>query len=259
MRDQLEEAHKHRDDGFGRAQQLDKVELPKRFYGEAAVVSVSGGFAVTLDNRPTLTPGKRVPIVVPAAGIATTMADEWAGQGERIDPTTMPTVRLVNSALESGEAMIPAFRDEIIKFAGGDLMLYRADSPAELVAEQEAVWDKALVALARHFGVSFQPTIGIMPQKQPDATLARLAHSLQHEGLLALTALVSITGLTGSGLLTLGYWNQLFTPDHIWTAAHIDEDFQIRQWGEDEEASIRRAKRRREFDAAVNVLETLRP
>lgn len=259
MRDQLEDAHKHRDDGYGRAQHLNKVELPKRFYTEVGVASVSGGFTVTLDGRPTLTPGKKVPVVVPVSAIATTMANEWSGQGERIDPGIMPTVRLINSALESGEEMIPAFRDEIIKFAGGDLMLYRADAPAELVAEQEAVWDKALVTIARHFGVSFQPTIGILHQKQPDATLARLADSLQDEGLLVLTALVSITGLTGSGLLTIGLWNRLFTPDHVWIAAHLDEDFQIRQWGEDEEAIIRRQKRRKEFDAAVAVLEAMRP
>lgn len=259
MRDQLEEAHKHGDDGYGRAQHLNKVELPKRFYAEAGVASVSGGFAVTLDGRPTLTPGKKVPVVVPVAAIATTMANEWAGQGEHVDPAIMPTVRLINSALESGEEMIPAFRDEIVKFAGGDLMLYRVEAPVELVAEQEAVWDKALVTLARHFGVSFQPTVGILHQPQPEATLARLADTLQDEGLLVLTALVSITGLTGSGLLAIGLWNRLFTPDHVWTAAHLDEDFQIRQWGEDDEASVRRKKRRQEYDAAVAVLEALRP
>jgi chaperone required for assembly of F1-ATPase len=258
MRDQLEDAHKHRDDGYGRAQHHVKTDLPKRFYKDVGVAPVDGGFTVTLDGRPTKTPGHKVPVVVPAAGIATAMAEEWAAQGERVDPRNMPTVRLINSALESGEAMIPAFRDEIIKFAGNDLMLYRADAPQELVAEQEAVWDAALVSLARHFGVSFQPTIGIIHQPQPETTLARLADSLQDEGLLALTALVSITGLTGSGLLAIGLWHRLFTPDHVWVAAHVDEDYQIRQWGEDEEAGIRRAWRRKEFDAAVNVLASLR-
>ena len=258
MRDQLEEAHKHRDDGYGRAQHLNKVELPKRFYKEAGVAAVDGGFTVTLDGRPTRTPGNKVPVVVPVAQIATAMAGEWAAQGEHIDPATMPVVRLVNSALESGESMVRAFRNEIIKFAAGDLLLYRADAPQELVADQEAIWDQALVALARHFGISFQPTIGILHQEQPKATLDRLRETLEGEGLLVLTALVSITGLTGSGLLAIGLWHKLFTPDHVWVAAHVDEDYQIRQWGEDEEAAERRAKRRTEFDAAVSVLEAMR-
>jgi chaperone required for assembly of F1-ATPase len=259
MRDQLEDIQKHLDDGYGRAQELDKVELPVRFYKDVGVAPVDGGFVVTLDGRPTRTPGRKLPIVVPAAGIATTMAEEWAAQGERIDATTMPTVRLINSAIESGEELVPALRAEIIKFAGGDLMLYRAEAPRELVAEQEAVWDNALVSLARHFGVRFQPTVGIVHQEQPAATLSRLAEELESENLLVLTALVSITGLTGSGLLALGLWHKLFTPDHVWTAAHLDEDFQIGQWGQDEEAAYRRARRRIEFDAAVGVLGHLRP
>lgn len=258
MRDQLEDAHRHRDDGYGRAQHLNRVELPKRFYKDVAAGPVEGGFVVTLDGRPVRTPGLKRPVLVPAAAIATAMAGEWAAQREFIDPATMPTVRLVNSAIESGEEMIPAFRAEIVKFAASDLLLYRAESPQELVSQQEVLWDNALVTLARHFRVSFQPTMGIIHQAQPQATLDRLAASLEGENLLVLTALVSITGITGSGLLAIGLWNRLLTPDQVWVAAHVDEDYQISQWGEDEEAAERRAKRRVEFDVAVAVLDALR-
>lgn len=258
MRDQLDEIQKHLNDGYGRAQQLDKVELPKRFYKDVGVAPLDAGFVVTLDGRQTRTPGRKLPVSVPSAAIATAMAEEWAGQGETIDATTMPMVRLVNSAIESGEEMIPAFRAEVIKFAGGDLMLYRAESPQELVSEQEVVWDNALTSLARHFGVRFQPTMGIIHQSQPQATLDRLAEALEQENLLTMTALVSITGLTGSGLLAIGLLHKLFSPDLVWKAAHIDEDFQIAQWGEDEEAADRRARRRVEFDTAVALIEAIR-
>ena len=258
MRDQLEDINRHRDDGYGRAQHLNKVELPKRFYRDVAAGPVDGGFVVTLDGRPVRTPGRKLQVVVPAAAIATAMAEEWAGQGEFVDPATMPMVRLVNSAIESGEEMIPAFREEVIKFAGSDLLLYRAESPRELVSEQELLWDNALTVLARHFGISFQPTMGIIHQAQPKATLDRLAEVLVGENLLVMTALVSITGLTGSGLLAIGLWNKLFSPDQVWKAAHVDEDYQIAQWGQDEEAADRRAKRRVEFDTAVAVLNAFR-
>ncbi|HTO28897.1 MAG TPA: ATP12 family protein [Devosia sp.] len=259
MRDQLEDINQHRDDGYGRAQHLNRVELPKRFYKEVAAGPVDGGFVVTLDGRPVRTPGRKLPVIVPAASIATALAAEWAAQGAFIDPATMPMVRLINSAIESGEEMIPAFREEVVKFAASDLMLYRAESPQELVAEQEAVWDMALAAVARHFGVSFQPTMGIIHQTQPRATLDRLAEALEGETLLVLTALVSITGLTGSGLLAMGLWHRLFSPDQVWKAAHVDEDYQAAQWGQDDEAADRRVKRRVEFDTAVAVLEALRP
>lgn len=259
MRDQLEDAEKHRDDGYGRSQKRDfKADLPKRLYKDVAVLPVDGGFTLTFDGRPAKTPGLKLPVIVPAASIATTMAEEWAAQGERVDAETMPTVRLVNSAIESGEAMVPALRAEVIKFVASDLLLYRAEGPQSLVAEQEAVWDDALVRVARHFGVSFQPTVGIIHQEQPKATLAKLAAVLEPENLLVMTALVSITGLTGSGILTIGLWHKLFTPDHVWMAAHVDEDYQISFWGADEEAVLRREKRKREFDATVKVLDALR-
>lgn len=57
----------------------------------------------------------------------------------------------------------------------------------------------------------------------------------------------------------MGLWHKLFSPDQVWTAAHVDEDFQISQWGQDEEAAERRIMRRVEFDIAVAVLDALRP
>ncbi|MBE7731874.1 ATP12 family chaperone protein [Devosia faecipullorum] len=258
MRDQLEDAHRHQDDGYGRAQHLNKVELPKRFYSSVDVARGEDGFSVTLDGKQVRTPGHKIPVVVQSLGIAQAMAEEWAAQGEFIDPASMPMVRLINSAVESGDEMVPAFRAEIGKFAGNDLLLYRADSPQELVAEQERHWDGALVKLARHFDVSFQPTIGILHQKQPDATLLALDAALEGQGLHMLTALVSITGLTGSGLLAIALLNQLLDEDEIWEAAHVDEDYQIRLWGEDEEAQERRKKRRIEFDMAAKVVAELR-
>jgi chaperone required for assembly of F1-ATPase len=78
------------------------------------VGTVGDGFAVTLDGKTPRTPGQ-VPVVVPQRAIAETMAAEWAAQGELIDPETMPTVRLVNSAVEAGEAPLPPLRAEIVK------------------------------------------------------------------------------------------------------------------------------------------------
>lgn len=257
MRDFLEDAEAHRSDGYRDAQKHAGQQLPKRFYKEVGVVPVSGGFAVTLDGKTPLTPG-RIPVIVPVAAIATAMAAEWSAQNEVIDPMTMPLVRLVNSAVESGEGKVEAFRDEVVKYAANDLLLYRADSPAGLVAAQEKHWDDALVRLARHFEVSFQPTIGIVHQPQPEPTLARLTAALRDEGLFVLTALNSITSITGSGLLAIALWHKLLDAEQVWTAAHVDEDFQQSQWGEVHEAIERRTKRRAEYDSAVLVLDALR-
>jgi chaperone required for assembly of F1-ATPase len=256
MREFLEDAAKHKNDGYGRAQKLARQELPRRFYKEVGVGTVGSDFAVTLDGKSPRTPGQK-PVVVPSQDLAAAMAAEWAAQGEFIDPESMPMVRLVNSAIEAGDERVPALREEIVKYAGNDLLLYRADTPRELVAEQERQWDEALVLLARHFGVGFQPTIGIIHQPQPAPTLARVAEALAEEPLLPLTAMVSVTGITGSGLLALALRHGLMDAEQVWLAAHVDEDHNIRLWGEVAEAMERRAKRRAEYDVAVAVLRML--
>lgn len=257
MREFVEDAHEHRYDGYGRAQKHAGPALPKRFYKEVGVGSAEGGFAVTLDGRTPRTPGQK-PVIVASRALAEAMATEWAAQVETINPETMPIVRLVNSAVEAGDARVGPLRDEIIKYAANDLLLYRADSPRELVAEQERLWDAALVAVARHYGVTFQPTIGIVHQPQPAPTLDRLAAGLTSSDVIELAALNSLVGITGSGLLVIALREGLLSAVEVWTAAHVDEDHNIRLWGEVDEAKERRAKRRRDFDAATRVLDLLR-
>lgn len=256
MREFLEDALSHQDAGAGRQQKDRLVELPKRFYDSVEVREDDGVYTVTLNNRVTKTPtGKSV--TTTNADLATFMRHEWEAQGEFIDPDTMPHVKLVNSAVEAGEEAQAAFVEEVIKYAGNDLLLYRADSPRELVARQDEVWDDILVKLARHFSVSFQPTVGILHKEQSPEMLSRLKASLADLHFLPVTAMVSMTGLTGSGLLTMALREKLIDPDAAWTAAHVDEDYQISLWGEDYEAAEKRKQRRREFDAAANVIRLL--
>ena len=106
--------------------------------------------------------------------------------------------------------------------------------------------------------MSFQPTIGIVHQPQPASTLERLSQSLVETNLIEIVALNSLTGITGSGLLSIALREKLMTAEEVWTAAHIDEDYNVRLWGEVDEATERRTKRRLDFDAAVRVLELVR-
>lgn len=253
MRDFLEDAHRHMDDGYGRAQKHARQELPKRFYKDAAVAEVADGYAIELDGRGIKTPG-RASVVVPSRELAERLAAEWQAQGERIDPISMPLMRLVNAAVEGGAASAPALREEVVNYAGNDLMLFRADTPVELVEEQERLWGGVLDTISSTFSVTFKPVVGIIHEEQPPETLEKLALLIAGLDHISLTALMSITNLTGSGLLAIAILTGLETPENAWFAAHVDEDHNLRLWGEDEEAMKRRAKRKVEFDAAVTVL-----
>jgi chaperone required for assembly of F1-ATPase len=64
----------------------------------------------------------------------------------------------------------------------------------------------------------------------------------------------SVTTLTGSGLLAVALAHRALDPGEVWSAAHVDEDWQMSQWGRDEIALQRRAFREAEFHAAAKVL-----
>jgi len=57
-------------------------------------------------------------------------------------------------------------------------------------------------------------------------------------------------------LITLALAAGAVTADEAWTAAHVDEDWNMEAWGRDDDAMLRRAGRQAEFDAAVLVLQS---
>jgi len=67
-----------------------------------------------------------------------------------------------------------------------------------------------------------------------------------------------MTTLMGSALLALAHAGGQLTTEVAWAAAHVDEDWQISQWGVDAEAAERRARRWAEMQAASRFLELLR-
>jgi chaperone required for assembly of F1-ATPase len=67
-----------------------------------------------------------------------------------------------------------------------------------------------------------------------------------------------MTTLTGSGLLALAVWKDELSAEQAWQAAHVDEDWNIAQWGEDAEAKARRARRWFEMDAADRLIKAMK-
>jgi chaperone required for assembly of F1-ATPase len=227
----------------------------RRFYKRAEVVAVDGGgFAVKLDGRPVRTPGKQ-PLVAPTRAVAEAIAAEWAAQGETIDPMSMPVTRLANSAIDGVADTLCATRAAIAAYAAADLACYRAEGPQALVALQAEAFDPALAWARDRFGERFVTTVGVAHVVQPEAALAAARSALEAYAYpFAVAALHVMTSLTGSLLLALMTAEGALSPKAAWRAAHVDEDFQIGRWGEDDEAKRRRAARWRDFAAAAKVV-----
>lgn len=237
-----------------RAQQGMRPVLPKRFYKEARVAARDGLFALELDGKPARTPARNL-LAAPTRNIGDALAAEWNALGETVDPAKMPLTRLLNVALDRVAGEADAVAADIARYANADLVCYRAGEPEGLVKAQQAAWDPVLGWAREALGARFLLAEGIVHVKQPESSLAAVRAEIERMSRpFGLAALAAATALTGSVLIALMLARGGISADAAWAAAHVDEDWNIRQWREDAEAMKRRAARHTEFSAAALVL-----
>ncbi|WP_420558980.1 ATP12 family chaperone protein [Tepidicaulis sp.] len=230
-----------------------KAPKPKRFYKDVNIREEEGGFAITLDGRVVKTPAKAV-LRVPAEPLGRAIAGEWDAQKEHIDTFSMPLTKLANTAIDRISAQRAAVIDEVMNFAGTDLLCYRADFPEALAERQAAQWQPLLDWAEESFGARLAITASVLPLEQDASHLARLRGPVEGMDDFELSGFSSLTALTGSLIIALAVHRGHITPETAYEAAHLDEAFQAEQWGEDAEARDRLVARRGAIEAAGRFL-----
>lgn len=218
----------------------------KRFWKETSVEPRGAGFTVTLDGREVKTPSK-TSVVVPTEAMAVAIAMEWQAQEERIDPLSMPCTRSANAALDKVATQHSEVADLIAAYGGNDLICYRAEAPQELSERQADHWDALVDWSATDLGAPLRITTGIMPIDQLPTTQARFHEEVSALDPFRLTAFHDLTSISGSLVLAFATLRGRLSPDEAWRLARIDEDWQIEQWGEDEEATEQAELKRQAF------------
>jgi len=240
-----------------------RPNLRKRFYARAEAGNEKGecGYPVLLDGKPVRTPARRA-LAAPSRALAQAIADEWTAQQDVIDPGRMPLTRLANAVIDAVTDRPTPVADEIAQYLGSDLLLYRADAPEGLVAKETAMWDPVLSWARDELGARFVQVQGVIHAAQPKEAIAAARAAIPGDAgnikeIWRLGAISSITTLTGSALLALALAYRAIDMETAWAAAHVDEDWQMSQWGRDEMALARRAYRYTEMQAAAAVLQLL--
>ena len=222
----------------------------KRFYKS---VSVTGDYGIALDGRVVKTPLKS-PLRLPTQELAEAVAAEWAAQGEKIAPSTMLFTKLANTAIDRVAMDRSRIVNEILEYAGSDLVCYRANEPEALVRRQRQHWDPVIDWARTAIDAPIETQTGIVHRLQPAAAIAAIEQALSERSDFEISAFYTIMAITGSGLIALMLAHGAVTPEAGWLAAHIDEDFQIETWGHDAEAAARRIRRHTEYLACCRFM-----
>lgn len=212
----------------------------RRFYKKVSVESdAKGGFAVALDSRNVKTPAGG-PLLAPTRSLAQAIAEEWDAQGEKVDPLSMPLMRLLCTAIDRVSPNREPVIDQVVAFAATDLVCYRAEGPADLVKRQEDMWQALLDWAATTHGATLAVTRGVVPIAQPKDALTVFRKVVQTLDNYELTAVANGTSTAGSLVIGLALVGGRLDADGAFAAAELDASFQIERWGSDDEAVARR-------------------
>jgi chaperone required for assembly of F1-ATPase len=228
----------------------------KRFYKTVAAVAGDDGWGIALDGRAVRTPA-RVPLVVPSVALAQAIVAEWDAQVDEIKPLTMPLTGLSNAAIDRVAPDRAGFARGLAAYAETELLAYRADHPAPLVARQAAGWDPLLAWARQRYDVAFTVTTGIVHVAQPSATLARIGAAFASLDAFRLAALNQAVTITGSSVIALALSESYLDAAKAYAAGHLDELWQAEQWGSDPLAEAPRAERLANLTAAARLLALL--
>ncbi|MEO9819550.1 MAG: ATP12 family protein [Paracoccaceae bacterium] len=218
----------------------------KRFWKSADIEEQPNGFSVLLDGRSIKTPAK-ASLVLPSLWLARAIAAEWDAQEETVNPAEMPFTRSANAAIDKVAVQHEEVATMLSDYGDNDLLCYRAEGPAKLVARQAAVWDPYLDWAADTLQARLMPRVGLMHKAQSPEALSRLHAKTVALDAFELAAFHDLVSMTGSLVLGFAALGDAREPQEIWSASRLDEDWQIEQWGADEEAESVANRKNKEF------------
>lgn len=230
----------------------------RRFWSDATIAETADGFGILLDTRPLRLSGGAA-LVVPHRALAEAIAAEWSAAPAIIVADRMKLTRLAGAAIERVAPDPDALRHNLLAYGGTDLLCYRAETPLELAALQQRLWQPWLDWAAASFGARMIATYGLMATTQSARVCNALRRALAPQDQWTLAALGAAVPALGSLVLGLAMINGVLTASQAHSLAILDETWQERQWGADAERLASRAAVERDLAAAAAFVALTRP
>lgn len=229
----------------------------KRFWKTVDVAEADAGFVIRLDGRTVKTPEKR-DLLLPTRKAAELVAQEWDATSGELDPTAMPATRWANVSVDKMGGQMAAVVDMLAAYGENDLLCYRATHPQELIARQAELWDAPLQWASQTFKAPLLVTSGVIPVEQPNQSVANLRRAVEALDPFELAAFHDLVQISGSLVLALAVSRQHMVAEQAWEVSRVDENWQIEQWGVDDEAAEAGEKKRQAFLLSEQLLLSVR-
>lgn len=210
---------------------LSSFRERKRFYNKAGIEEAEGGYQITVDSKKVKTPAGN-PLVVPNKTLAMAVSVEWNSQVETIKPANMHLTSLSNTVIDNPKTRT---HDEqilhILEYLSSDSICFYADEPEELANLQEREWQPILQWFNKNYGVSVEPSHGLLTVDVSDDTEERLRTCLTPLDTWSLTGLEFAVETLKSFILSMALIDNHLTVETAVHLSRLELEFQISRWG----------------------------
>uniref|UniRef100_A0A8C5PX64 ATP synthase mitochondrial F1 complex assembly factor 2 n=1 Tax=Leptobrachium leishanense TaxID=445787 RepID=A0A8C5PX64_9ANUR len=203
----------------------------KRFYENVSISHGEAGFEINLDRRKLKTPLGKV-FSVPSEALALAVATEWDSQQDKLKFYTMHLTTLCNTALDNPtqrnkEQQISA----ALKFLETDTVCYRVEEPCPLVDLQMNEWDPVIEWAEKRYDVVIGSSTSILGPNIPKETKEVFMRHLASYNSWAMLGIEFIVSQLKSLILSMGLVDRSLTVEKAVFLSRLEEEFQIRHWG----------------------------
>jgi chaperone required for assembly of F1-ATPase len=178
-------------------------------------------------------------------------------ENAEINTAHLPLTRLAATGLDRVAARHAEIVADTAKYAGSDLLCYRATAPDSLVKAQREAWQPLLDWAAERYGARLTVVEGINFVEQPEDAKVQLRDAVAAHADLALAALYNLTHTSGSLVIALAVSDGRLTAQEAVATAQVDELYQAARWGDDPLAQQHREGVAKDIEAGARFLALL--
>lgn len=143
--------------------------------------------------------------------------------------------------------------DKILFFLSTDLICYRAKKNSELESIQKKLWDPLISFVEEKYKLTFNTTNGVIPIKHKAANKGKLSKILKKLNKQELISYYYITNISNSNIITLNFFANNINSKHAWKCLSLEEDYNLKKWGQDKEAKEKLLEKKSYFNEIINL------
>lgn len=229
----------------------------KRFYKTARVVQTpEGWWQISLDGNALKTPATQI-LTLPSANLAAAIATEWSSQGEVISIQAMPLTRLAATAVDKIRPQRVQVIQGLLTCIETDLLRYASLSPQGLYQRQQSLWQPLLDWVEAEMKVKLEPTTGLVSKSLTQQDKDSLKEAINNCSDFALVGIAEVAHISSSVIIGLALLRGRLDVESAYNALFLEELWQAETWGDDSEASQRRASVKGDLIEVAQFLQLL--